>query len=110
MTIEKRAARTEYKERKPQPGIYAVKCEVSGQIWVGATPTLNSIQNRIWFGLRMGNSPHRLMQQAWAEHGDGQFSWIELERLEGEEIGYILDAKLSDRARFWRTHFNAQPI
>jgi hypothetical protein len=80
MTTEKRAARAAYKERKPSPGIYAVKCAASGQIWVGAAPTLETIQNRIWFGLRMGNSPHRKMQQAWADHGEAQFSLIELER------------------------------
>ncbi len=110
MTTDKRAARAAYKERKPQPGIYAVKCVASGQIWVGATLTLESIQNRLWFGLRMGNSPQRMLQQAWAEHGEAQFNWYAIERLDVEDTGYVLDAQLKDRAQFWRAHFNADPI
>ena len=110
MTMDKRAARAAYKERKPSPGIYAIKCAASGQVWVGAAPTLETIQNRIWFGLRLGSSPFRELQQAWADHGEAQLSWVELERLDVEDAGYILDAQLKDRAQFWRSHFNAEPI
>jgi hypothetical protein len=110
MTMDKRAARAAYKDRKPSCGIYAVKCAASRQIWVGATPTLETIQNRIWFGLRLGNSPQRLLQQAWADHGEAQFSFVELERLDVEDKGYVLDAQLKDRAGFWRAHFKADPI
>lgn len=110
MTTDKRAARAAYKERKPSPGIYAVKCAASGQIWVGAALTLETIQNRIWFGLRMGQSPHRTLQQAWSDHGPAQFSLIALERFEPEETGYALDAQLKNRAQFWRADFNAVAI
>jgi hypothetical protein len=45
---DRRAAKAAYTERKSVAGIYAVRCLPTGQVWVGATPNLDAIQNRIW--------------------------------------------------------------
>jgi hypothetical protein len=57
----RRAAVAAYKERKPRMGIYAVRCAVTGQCWVGRAMDLAKIQNRLWFTLRMGNNTHRTL-------------------------------------------------
>ncbi len=35
MTIDRKAATATWKERKNTPGIYAIRCTVSGETWMG---------------------------------------------------------------------------
>lgn len=109
-TTDKKAAIAAYKERKTAAGIYAVRCAASGQIWVGQTPNLETVQNRIWFSLRMGNSVHRDLQKAWSAHGGDYFTFEPLERLEDEESPYVRDALLKERAAHWRSRLGALVI
>ena len=55
----RKAAIAAYKERKVVAGIYAVRCNPTGERWLGAAPNIATVQNRVWFGLQMGTSPHR---------------------------------------------------
>ena len=71
---DRKAAITAYKERKNVAGIYAVRCAASGQVWVGQTPNLDTIQNRIWFALRLGSNSNRDLQSAWSAHGGDNFA------------------------------------
>jgi hypothetical protein len=61
---EKKAAIVAYKERKSVAGIYSVRCKTSGKVWVGQSPNLDSIRNRIWFMLRLGSHRNRSLQSA----------------------------------------------
>jgi hypothetical protein len=45
----------DYKDRKVEPGIYAVRCVATGEVWVGGTPELSTRQNGVWFSLRQGS-------------------------------------------------------
>ena len=51
---DKKAALAAYKERKPEPGIYVVRCAATDQVWGGAAPELSAIWNRVSFALRQG--------------------------------------------------------
>jgi hypothetical protein len=107
---ERKAAVAAYKERKPAAGIFAVRCAPSGQVWVGQTPNLGTIQNRIWFTLRLGTSSNRDLQSAWSAHGGENFTFEPLEQLEDEELPYVRDAVLKERALHWRSMLNASII
>lgn len=100
---DKKAAITAYKERKTVAGIYVVRCGSSGQAWVGQTPNLDTVQNRIWFGLRMGSHANRDLQGAWATHGEAAFTFEALERLKDEELAYVRNTLLRERAAHWRS-------
>ncbi len=67
---DRKAAVSAYKEREVESGIYAVRCEASGEVWVGSAPDLSKIQNRLWFTLRQGTNTHRSLQStvecAWS--------------------------------------------
>ena len=107
---DKKAAITAYKERKTVAGIYIVRCGRSGQAWVGQTPNLDTIQNRIWFSLRMGSHANRDLQSAWTMHGGDAFTFEAVERLKDEELAYVRDTLLKERATHWRSVLNGAAI
>jgi hypothetical protein len=107
---DKKVAIAAYKKRESAAGIFAVRCAASGQAWVGQTLNLDTIQNRIWFSLRMGSHTNRDLQSAWAAHGADAFTFEPLELLEEEELPYVRDTLLKERAFHWRTALNSAVI
>ena len=107
---DRKAAIAAYKKRENAAGIFAVRCAASGQAWVGQTPNLDTIQNRIWFSLRMGSHTNRDLQSAWTAHGADAFTFEPLEQLEDEELPYVRDTLLKERAIHWRTMLNGSVI
>src|SRR5580692_10860787 len=85
----RKAASAAYKERKSVAGVYALRCAPTGEIWVGSTPTLETVWRRIEFSLRTGGNPRRALQTAWSAHGPAAFAFEELERLKEEDLPYI---------------------
>ena len=110
MKLDRKAVTAAYKERKSVPGIFAVRCAGTGQVWVGQTPDLTTAPNRIWFALRQDCSRNRSLQSAWnAQAGEG-FMLQELERLDDEDRGYVLDSHVKARLVFWRATLDALPM
>ena len=110
MTSDKKAAIAAYKERKTFAGVFVIRCAASAQAWVGQTPNLEKIQNRIWFTLRQGSHTCRTLQAAWTAHGPDGLAFGECERLEEEETAYIRDARLKERALHWQAQLNAEAV
>jgi hypothetical protein len=111
MTNEQRkAALAAYKQRKTAAGIYAVRCTASRRQWAGAANNLATMQNRLWFELRLGSSPHRTLQAAWHEHGGNGFTFEEMERLDEELDPYFRDRLLKQRLTHWCMVLDAEPI
>lgn len=107
---DRKAAVAAYKERKAAAGIYAVRCAPTGQRWIGRAADLSTIQNRLWFTLRQGNSPNRVLQAAWREHGSDNFTFEVIERLDDEELAYVRDRALRDRLAYWQAELEAEAI
>lgn len=107
---DRRAAIAAYKERKSVAGIYAVRCADTGEIWVGQTPDVDAVQNRIWFSARTGGNPCAGLQRAWSAYGAGSFSFEVVERLKPEDSAYIRNAQLKERVAHWCTVLSAQAI
>ena len=110
MTSDRKAAIAAYKEQKTFAGVFVIRCKASAQAWVGQTPNLEKIQNRIWFTLRQGSHTCRTLQTAWTAHGPDSLTFEECERLEEEETPYIRDALLKERALHWRAQLNAETV
>lgn len=110
-TIDRKAAIAAYKERKPAVGIYLIRCRASGQCWIGASPTLDTIRNRHWFTLRHGSFPHPGLQTAWRAHGAESFGFEILEHLaEDEEDASYRGLLLKKRLAHWQAALQATPI
>jgi hypothetical protein len=110
MTIDRKAATAAFKERKPVPGIYAVRCLPAGLVWLGQAKDMTSVQNRHWFALRMGSHTNRAMQAAWASHGEANFSFETIETLADEDDGIALASQLRDALKRWRTTLAAAAV
>lgn len=107
MSIDKRAAKAAYRERKSVAGIYAVRCAATGQVWVGHTPTLDTVQNRLWFMLRQKGHPDVALQRAWNEQNGAGFAFEELERVKEDDLSFTGDGALKERAASWRAKLGA---
>ena len=110
MTIDRKAAILAYKERKPVAGIYAVRCQRSGEVWVGQTADVEKIENRLGFSLRQGAHPCASLQSAFAAHGAEHLSFEICERLEEEPVAFARSAQLKDRSLHWRSVLHAEAI
>jgi len=106
----RRAARTAYKERKVEAGIYAVRCAASGQVWAGSAPDVSTIRNRLWFTLQWGNNGHATLQAAWNRHGEAAFSFEIVERIEPAESAWLRSRTLRDRLAHWLDRLGATRI
>ena len=103
---DRKAATAAYKERKTVAGIYAIRCGAPGQLWIGQSPNLDTIQNRIWFSLRLGSHSNRDLQSAWSAHGGDGFTFEVLEQLKDEQLPYVRDTVLRERVTHWRSSLN----
>jgi len=108
---ERKAAIAAYKERKAVPGVFAVRCDASGEAWVGAWADVDTIQNRIWFSLRQGAHHNRDLLTAWKKHGEDQFRFEVLERLDEKDDAFFTpNAFLKTRAAHWLQSLDAKPL
>lgn len=110
MTIDRKAATAAFRERKPSPGVYAVRCSGSGGLWLGQAADMTNVQNRHWFALRMGSHTNRVMQAAWASHGEASFSLEIIETLADEDDRIALASQLRDALKRWRTTLVAAAV
>lgn len=106
----RKAAVAAYKERKVVSGVYLVRCEASGEMWVGHWPNLGTIQARLWFTLRQGAHPKKDLLDAWRRHGESDFSFEILEKIDDEMAPHFLASILKDRAAYWREKLCANSI
>ena len=107
---DRKAAIAAYKERKAAPGVFAVRCPATGEVWVGHAPDLATIRNRIWFALDHGSHRAPGLQAAWNTHGAAGFGFEELERIDPDQPAYARDKALRDRAGAWRSELNAAAV
>ena len=110
MSIDRKAAVSAWKERKSAPGIYAIRCTVSGERWLGQAPDMATVQNRHWFALRMGSHTNRALQAAWTLHGADALVLEVVELLAEENDPVLRDSRLRNALRRWRDETGAAAV
>jgi hypothetical protein len=104
----KREIVQQYKERKSAPGIYAVRCKPTNDVWVGITRDLESQRNGTFFMLRQGSHTNKKMLAAWNAHGEANFAYEPLEEIDAKDFTpYLLNAALKEREQHWRKELSA---
>ncbi len=91
-----------YKEMKPNPGVFAVRCKPTGEAWVASSPNLDRQQGGVWSQLRMGGNRFTAsLHAAWKEHGESAFTFEVLEEVR-DDNALMIPALLKERAVHWR--------
>jgi hypothetical protein len=99
-----------YRERKTIAGVFAVICNATGQVWVGTSRHIDTQQNGLWFTLRMGSHLNRPLQAVWAEHGEGEFRFEQLDRLPADTSDMARDTELKSRSALWTARLGAEKL
>lgn len=106
--MNKKEAIRAYKETKQPAGAFAVRCAVSGRVWVGSSSNLHAIKNRMWATLRQGGQPDKSMQQDWNAHGEPAFEYEILEALKDDVLPMTLPALLKEKKVEWVQKLGAE--
>ena len=105
----KKEAIRDYKERKQLQGVFAIRCDASGEVWVGSSRNLDAQQNRELFVLRSGLHRNKTMQAAWNAHGADAFRYEIVEEVE-DENALLIPSLIKDREKHWRAELNAAAV
>jgi len=65
-------------------GVYAIRCMTTGQVYIGASEHISGRVGQHFSLLRAGSHPNRLLQRAWAVHGESDFNVEVLQTVEAE--------------------------
>ncbi|CAM5423155.1 hypothetical protein MAUB1S_07177 [Mycolicibacterium aubagnense] len=106
-SIDRKAAVAAYKKRDVPAGIYGLFCAETDQRWVGHSPDLGAMPNRLWFTLRLGSHRAVELQAAYNRYGQDTIAIEVLERFEDESQPE--GAALKERLSFWRDKMDALP-
>lgn len=107
---DRRAAIAAYKRRVIPAGIFSIRCEVTGQCWVGKAVDVSTMPNRLRFTLSRGISHHTTLQDAWRRHGAGSFAFETVETLDDDLTEYMRDRTLRERLEYWQAALQAEAI
>jgi hypothetical protein len=100
--VDKREARRDYKAKKTPKGIFAIRCQPTGDVWVGASTHLDSQVNHVWFELRAGLHRNKEIQSVWNSQGEAALTYEILETLDDDVAPLLLKDLLAERQEHWR--------
>jgi hypothetical protein len=107
--LRKEAIR-KFKEQKPLLGAYAVRCAVTGSVWVGVSRNLDATKNRSWFSLRNGSHIEKSLQAEWDVHGEQAFTYEILAALDEDVHEMEVNDLLKAQKKHWVAQCGAQPL
>ena len=99
-----------FKEKKPLLGAYAVRCIVTGRVWVGVSKNLEATKNGSWFSLRNGSHMQKSLQAEWNTQGEQAFTYEILAGLDEEVHPMEVDDLLKAQKKNWIAQLSAQPL
>jgi len=100
----------QFKEQKPEIGIYAVRCVTSGSVWVGGSKNLGATKNRCWFTLRNGLHREPSLQREWNASGESAFEYEILEKVDSDVHSLEIDDLLKADIHKWIERLEARPL
>jgi hypothetical protein len=98
---ERKEAARQFKERKPSPGIYALRCRTTGRSWIDSSPNLDAAQNSQLFQLRQKLHRNKDLQTEWNTYGEESFEFAILEALPEDTSQLNLHDLLTERKQAW---------
>lgn len=99
-----------YKDRKVPVGVFGLRCDPTGEVWLGMSRNLDGAANGALFGLRIGSARSPTLQAAWKAHGEAAFTYSVVEALEEDLTAIGRETWLKDRLRHWIAALQGQPL
>ncbi|KOO41169.1 GIY-YIG nuclease family protein [Priestia koreensis] len=84
----KKELKSLFKEKKVEAGVYQIKNNENGKIFVGSTPNLRTLNGKK-FELTMGTNTNRKLQNDWNSFGQHAFSIEVLEVLKEDREDHL---------------------
>ena len=110
MSSDRRAElKRAFKEAVPRKGVFTIRCAATGQTWVDTSVNVDSVKNRIWFSLRMGSHPNKVLQRTWNESGPEAMRFEVVEVFAEDVTSYELERLLKERKQHWLNELQAEP-
>ena len=78
----KKELKEQYKQMRPQMGVYLLRCRQADRVYIGASQNIKGMLNRIRFQLAAGSIPNRRLQKIWDDYGNDSFTEEVVEVLE----------------------------
>src|SRR4051794_10263367 len=102
MSIDRKEAKREFKERKTTKGVFSVRCEALSQTWVGCSANLEAARTGLFFALRNGLHQDRVLQGAWNQQGESGLEFQIVETFDEDLAPLQVKDMLRDRTREWK--------
>jgi hypothetical protein len=99
-----------FKEQKVLAGAYAVRCTVTGRVWVGVSRNLDATKNGCWFMLRSGSHQEKSLQAEWNARGEQAFEYEVLEALGDDVHSLNIAALLKEMKSVCVARWSASPL
>jgi hypothetical protein len=104
--IDKKKIKEEYKRMIPAKGVFMIKNNKSGKVFLGSTLNLYNILERSRFILNMGCHENEHLQKDWNISGEKSFSFEILETLQlKDDTTYNYDEDLKILEMIWIDRF-----
>ena len=100
--MDKRASKLEYKLNHRPMGIFQLRNEVNGKIFVGSSMDLPAIFNRTRFQLFGGAHPNKELESDWKLYGSNKFAFEVLEEIvPRDDMNYDYKSDLDTLEDLW---------
>jgi hypothetical protein len=106
-SVDRKDAIRKFKEQKPRLGAFAIRCSVSGRVWVGSSRNLDATRNGCWFSLRLGSHQNKELQAEWNNNGEPAFQYEILETLDQDLQPLAVRDLLKETQRRWVEQLSA---
>jgi hypothetical protein len=89
----KKELKEQYKQMKPDMGIFIVRSNLSKKCYLEGTQNLRATLNSTKFKLEAGCHPNKELQKEWKEYGEKDFTFQILDKLEYDKDEIKTDYK-----------------
>jgi hypothetical protein len=100
--MDKKAVKLAYKASRRPMGIFQIRNEASGKIFVGSSMDLTAMFNRVRFQLFAGAHPNKELESDWRQLGADKFAFEVLEEIvPQDDSNYDYTADLETLEDLW---------
>ncbi|HEY6989255.1 MAG TPA: GIY-YIG nuclease family protein [Bryobacteraceae bacterium] len=108
--VNRKEAAKAFKARKVPKGIFAIRCRITGAVWVDSSPNLGAARNGAWFQLRCGLHRDKRLQEEWNACGEEAFDFAVLETLDDDLSLVEIPDILQDKKHKWATEVSGHAL